>query len=219
MENVTINNKCLWEYENDKCGYTLPDSECKCSKHTCWDNKFGLIEGVGPNAKVVTNEKGGKQSKSPMAMHLVDPEYLIYTFHDLAGNCEYLDKGNATCVDPEDRERYSCYRAIEYIAQYMKSGVEFELTLAMDELCNDEIEQVMRIAKVLQYGADRYKPNNWRLIPEEEHINRALVHIMAHLAGDTQDDHIDHALCRLMMSKATKKSENFNYTSYVTKNS
>lgn len=35
--------------------------------------------------------------------------------------------------------------------------------------------------------------------------------------GDTQDDHIDHALCRLMMAYATEKSENFNYNTYIPK--
>ena len=85
----------------------------------------------------------------------------------------------------------------------------------MDCLCDDEVQQVINIAKILQYGADRYAPNNWRLIPEEEHINHALIHLIAHLAGDTQDDHINHALCRLMMAKSTKKSENFAYGAYI----
>ena len=35
------------------------------------------------------------------------------------------------------------------------------------------------------------------------------------IAGDTQDDHRGHALCRLMMAKATKESENFSYNEYV----
>ena len=86
----------------------------------------------------------------------------------------------------------------------------FRLTLNKDKI-------ITRIAKVLQYGAGRYEPNNWRLIPQEEHINHALIHIIAHLAGDTQDDHIDHALCRLMMAYSTKTSPNFCYINYVSK--
>lgn len=101
----------------------------------------------------------------------------------------------------------------------MRTGIDWHLTLAMDCLCNDTLQQIIAIAQVLQYGADRYEPNNWRLIPEEEHINHALIHIIAHLAGDTQDDHINHALCRLMMAKATEKSKNFAYGAYIKKNS
>ena len=56
------------------------------------------------------------------------------------------------------------------------------------------------------------------MIPQEEHINHALIHIIAHLAGDTQDEHIDHALCRLMMAYATKKSDDFDYGTFVDTN-
>ena len=86
---------------------------------------------------------------------------------------------------------------------------------AMEYLEGNAIKRMIAIAKVLKYGADRYEPNNWRLIPQEDHINHALIHIIAHLMGDTQDDHIDHALCRLMMALATAPSEGFSYTSYV----
>lgn len=231
--NKDISKKCC-KCEPYELGWI---AECKdrsnClygDKEVVWDDKFGLIEvgkdymtqkkvidGVGEDAEIITNAAGGKQSKSPMAMHLVDPYYLEDMFQDLAEQCEYVDEGRSTCVDPEDMDRHACYRAIEYIAAYMKSGVDFELTLAMDSLCDDEVQQVINIAKILQYGADRYEPNNWRLIPQEEHINHALVHIIAHLAGDTQDDHINHALCRLMMAKATKASEGFTYGAYVKK--
>lgn len=241
------NSKCIWKWKKGECGYRIPDSVDKCTgkcknySEYHWDNKFGMIdskgnsimednytqraketanvviEGVGKNAEIISNADGGKQSKSPMAMHLVDPYYLEDMFMDLAEQCEYVDESRSACVDPEDMDRYACYRAIEYIASYMKSGVDFELTLAMDSLCDDEVQQVINIAKILQYGADRYEPNNWRLIPQENHINHALVHIIAHLAGDTQDDHINHALCRLMMAKATKTSEGFAYGAYVKK--
>lgn len=186
-------------------------------KKEVWDNKFGMIkiEGVGADAEIITNAAGGKQSKAPMAMHLVDPEFLEEIFKDLAAKMAYLDEGDSTCVDSVNIDKHSCCRAIECIAAYMGTGADVKLTLAMDNLCYDELEQVIRIAKVLQYGADRYEPNNWRLIPQEEHINHALIHIIAHLAGDTQDDHINHALCRLMMAKATKKSEGFEYSNYV----
>lgn len=233
MNNIA--NKCC-KCEPFELGFM---AECKdrsnClygDKDVQWDDKFGLIkigkdymsekkiiEGVGTDVEVVTNAAGGKQSKSPMAMHLVDPNYLEETFKELAEREEYCDEGDSTCVRVESIDSHSCCRAIEYIASYMRSGIDFELTCAMDCLCEDEILQVTRVAKVLQFGADRYEPNNWRLIPEEEHINHALVHIIAHLMGDTQDEHIDHALCRLMMAKATKKSETFDYDNYVKKSS
>lgn len=174
-----------------------------------------MMEGVGPNADIVTNDKGGKQSSSPMAMHLVDPAFLLEWASDIAGCYEYTDESKSTIVDPEHTDRHSCYVAIKYIAMYMLAPDSWLLKEAMGELESNSIKRITTIAKVLKYGADRYEPNNWRLIPQEDHINHALIHIMAYLSNDEQDDHLGHALCRLMMAYATAPSEGFCYTSYV----
>lgn len=197
-----------------------------------WDDKFGLVEvgkkefnmedkkavidGVGEDAEIITNAAGGKQSKSPMAMHLVDPNFLYNWAANKKEELEYIDRDDCSCVDSENIDAHNCYNAITYIANFMTSDNEKSLlSIAIDCLEADDIKQVARIGKVLQYGADRYAPNNWRLIPQEEHINHALIHIIAHLAGDTQDAHIDHALCRLMMAFATTKSDKFDYEAYI----
>ena len=163
-----------------------------------------MIEGVGKDAEIVVNEKGGKQSKSPMALHLVDAHFLYNWADD--GEIKALTMVSA-----------GLYNAIKHIANYMMKGNPQSLDFAMISLEENNIQQLTRIAKVLQYGAERYEANNWRLIPQEEHINHALIHIMAELAGDTQDDHIDHALCRLMMAYATTQSETFCYNRYLPK--
>ena len=167
-------------------------------KNTIWDDKFGLIEGVGKDAEIVTNEKGGKQSKSPMAMHLVDPIFL----------------NNWFSADDD--------RVLHYITQYMRNKAKANLISAVYE-CHIELTgsaekedmAIVTIAKVLQEGAEKYSPNNWRLIPEEEHINHALIHYIAYKLGDKQDDHLEHCMCRLMMAYATEKSEGFDYNKYV----
>lgn len=198
-----------------------------------WDNKFGLVpnnhhefsdlenkvkvEGVGADAEIITNAAGGKQSKSPMAMHLLDPSYLYDWAANMMDELEYMS-GDCISIEGSDKENYDCYDAIRNIANYMTSDNDkMLLQIAADCLEMDDIKQVIRVAKVLQYGADRYEPNNWRLIPQEEHINHALVHIIAHLAGDRQDEHLDHALCRLMMAYATTTSEGFSYNKYLPK--
>lgn len=96
------------------------------------------IKGIGPDAEIVVNEQGGRQSRAVAAFHLMDAPTMI------------------------------------------------------------------RLAKVLQYGASRYERDNWRKISCEDHLNHALGHIFAHLAGDRQDDHLGHAFCRLMMACATE---------------
>lgn len=171
--------------------------------HFEFDDLEAKLEGVGKDAEVVTNDKGGKQSKTPMALHLVDPQFLY----------DWADNYSLKAEDIQD----SIYLAIREIASYMLGLNKAYLESAMYYLEQSPTKRLIRIAKVLQYGADRYEANNWRLIPQESHINHALIHLVAHLMGDTQDDHLDHALCRLMMAYATEKSEGFDYNKYIPK--
>lgn len=97
-----------------------------------------VILGVEPDAPVVENENGGKQSDTPYGFHLV-PTSAIFD-----------------------------------------------------------------AAKVLKYGADKYGETftnrNYTKIDTIDHLNHALQHIYAFLAGDKQDDHLGHALVRLMFA-------------------
>lgn len=61
---------------------------------------------------------------------------------------------------------------------------------------------IFALAKTLHGGAEKYGPGNWRLIPSRDHLNHALMHVYAHLAGDQQDHHLEHAFCRMMMALA-----------------
>lgn len=59
---------------------------------------------------------------------------------------------------------------------------------------------LLGIAQRLDYGIERgYVEDNWRKIPAKEHLNKALIHIAAFQAGDTQDNHARAAACRIMM--------------------
>lgn len=98
------------------------------------ENALNEIKGVSPDAPVITNEKGAKQSDSPYRLDLVDPKALL------------------------------------------------------------------AIGAVLKEGAAKYGEENWRGIDLNDHINHALVHIYAYLAGDTSDDHIEHAATRMIFA-------------------
>lgn len=62
----------------------------------------------------------------------------------------------------------------------------------------------LAVAEVLASGAAKYGANNWHAITVEEHLNHAMGHQLAYLAGDTQDDHLEHAACRLLMALEQK---------------
>ena len=93
---------------------------------------MAAIEGVGPEAPTVTNDRGGRQSDSPYRTDLL------------------------------------------------------------------QAHAVLHLAKIMKYGADKYGENNWHAISEREHLNHALTHLLALLAGDAQDDHLGHAAWRVM---------------------
>lgn len=177
-----------------------------------WDDKFGLmeltydgvkpfIEGVGQDAPIETNEDGGKQSTTQYAMHLIDPDFL------------------AAIVGEEG--------PLYYIANFMRdNSVSTDLFLALEEALDlptvefpreKAYSRLLTIGKVLKEGADKYEANNWRLIPQESHLNHAIIHYIAYALGDESDDHLAHFATRLMMAYATKVSPGFSYTKYIKK--
>lgn len=144
-----------------------------------------MIEGIGKDAEIVTNDKGGKQSKAIGAFYLVDPIFLYGFFEQQ-------------------------YRLALPVIKYMNGEIN------KDAMTLDILEQVpdalIQIAKTLEEGVTKYPMNNWRLIPEEDHLNHALIHLYALEKGDEQDDHLGHFLTRIMMAYATDKSFKGNYT-------
>ena len=201
-------------------------------KNKSWDNKFGLleltysesednysqrmkeqaiynatpgaiVEGLGKDVPIISNSLGGKQSSSPYAPHLIDPDFL---------DAMVSEEG-----------------PLHYIALYMKDpSISTHLFLALEYRQPDEpkeeidynslmAKRLLTISKVLKEGADKYETNNWRLIPAEQHLSHAISHYLAYLLDDKQDDHLDHFYTRLMMAYATEESEDFSYTTYIKK--
>lgn len=59
-------------------------------------------------------------------------------------------------------------------------------------------------AEVAKNGAEKYGETllnrNYKKIPPEEHINHAIQHMLAYIAGDESDDHLSHAILRTMFA-------------------
>lgn len=143
---------------------------------------------IGPDAPIVENELGGKQSKAIGAFHLIDPDFMYGIFGDKYWQLAIpvLDYMEGSCLKDEMAAR-----------------------LIWDKEDNEKRDIVLMIAKTMEYGIGRYKLNNWRLIPEEEHLNHALTHLFMAEIGNTDDDHIAHFYTRIMMAYATDPSNEF----------
>lgn len=63
---------------------------------------------------------------------------------------------------------------------------------------------IFATAEVAKYGAEKYSETflerNYKKIAPEEHINHAIQHLYAYLAGDESDDHLSHAILRAMFA-------------------
>lgn len=68
-----------------------------------------------------------------------------------------------------------------------------------------DARHVLRVAVVSAGGYKKYGPRNYLGIPTLDHIDHALAHINAFLAGDPQEDHLAHAICRLYFAMATSE--------------
>jgi hypothetical protein len=69
------------------------------------------------------------------------------------------------------------------------------------------------VAEVLKLGADNYGEWTWTQAPPQHHLNKALVHCYAFLAGDVTEkdgeviEHLRHAACRLLFTLEMLEAE------------
>lgn len=83
------------------------------------------------------------------------------------------------------------------ITQTSEGGRQSQLDYRFDLI--DE-HAIMQLAHVLWYGEQRYGKDNWRLIPKDQNINRAIYHLYAYLQGDSSEAHLAHAFTRIMFA-------------------
>lgn len=67
------------------------------------------------------------------------------------------------------------------------------------------MESVEEIIKVLEYGAEKYSPENWKKLPDfrRRYINAAMRHLVAYVKGERIDEetglsHIAHLGCNVL---------------------
>jgi hypothetical protein len=85
----------------------------------------------------------------------------------------------------------------------MSEGVKYDTSKPRWSLIpNGTLEEVI---KVLEYGANKYSPDNWKKVPEMEvrYYDAAMRHIDSYWQGEYLDEesgqpHLAHAVCCLL---------------------
>jgi hypothetical protein len=67
---------------------------------------------------------------------------------------------------------------------------------------------LFEVAKVLAEGAEKYGAYNWKNIDINDHLNHAIQHVYGHLSGDRTEEHLSHAICRLMFALELFEEDN-----------
>ena len=132
-------DKELETVNNELAKLESPHQPTQEERETFFEESKTTIPGVGPDAPVVVNEHGAKQSASG---------YLFTDFHP---------------------------------------------------------KSLLDVAAVSYKGREKYGPRNWEKIDQADHINHSLTHIVAYLAGDRQEPHLAHAICRLFFAMGTNQ--------------
>lgn len=66
---------------------------------------------------------------------------------------------------------------------------------------------LLLMAEVMAEGAVTYGEENWRLISRNDHLNRALVHLLKYQVAENiyDEDDLIHAACRVVMALAVER--------------
>ena len=83
-------------------------------------------------------------------------------------------------------------------------GKQSQTPYAFD--CLDPVA-MFAMCKTLEEGRKKYGRDNWRKIKIRSHLNHMIIHAFAYLAGDTQDEHLEHMAVRAHMALAVALAE------------
>lgn len=94
-----------------------------------------------------------------------------------------------------------------------QKGIKFDSNKARWSLVPEGVME--EVVQVLEYGAAKYAPDNWKHVPEAttRYYDAAMRHIDAWWRGEAEDgetgrSHLAHAICCLMFLQWLEKNQN-----------
>ncbi|WP_417315668.1 dATP/dGTP diphosphohydrolase domain-containing protein [Cycloclasticus pugetii] len=111
--------------------------------------------------------------------------------------------GDDVMCEPSDRRMNAIAQNGNDGEHYAEAGVKYDTGKPAMNLIPPNIE--LEVARVLTFGAEKYGPENWRLVQDarNRYMAAAMRHISAMRRGYVLDDesgisHAAHAICCLM---------------------
>jgi len=188
-----------------------------------------VIESLGKDISEETNSSGGKQHSRPYRAQAIPPKAMLrlakireYDLSEFRSNriVDHVDQALNHILTYETGDRSDDH--LGYALCRLAYAVEME---EEDILCSNGIhyEKPIRVYAIppkamLRLATIRYEAHyirgyddeNYKLIPLEEHLGRAITHILAYEAGDRSNDHLGHALCRLAFVVEMEEEQKIN---------
>jgi len=158
--------------------------------------------GLSHSGPEQTNETGGVQHKRPYRAQAIPPKAILclgqicHEAHDERGLEEHLDQALIHIAGYLDGDRSNDH--LGYALYNLAHAVQMEEAGPYRAQAIPP-KAILRLAQIRYEAHDErgLDDNNYKLIPLEEHLGRALTHIAGYLDGDRSNDHLGHALCRL----------------------
>lgn len=91
----------------------------------------------------------------------------------------------------------SCCDRVQIHSIHVYDRIEDGMCDECSDLCNKALDAIVKARR----DGFKYPPNYWRTDPES-HLEHATTHVYMHRRGDTTEDHLAHAICRLVMEYA-----------------
>src|ERR1017187_601896 len=63
---------------------------------------------------------------------------------------------------------------------------------------------VCQVARTTTDALKDHDEGGWRSLSRREHVSRTLRHLALYLSGDTSEEHLEHATCRMLMALDNK---------------
>jgi len=170
--------------------------------------------------EIITNSKGGSQSKISHTPTLVPGEAMVALRRASRADKTPSHVWRTYTLDNLVEKAAECIEhlinngGISYLEEaflHIARAVAIEDQKEHAKHTEVPVEALLRIAEVTSLGKLKYGLNNWRKIDYTDQLDHAIAHLWHFQTGDTTDDNLGHTLCRLSFAIAMAPNDEYDF--------